>query len=210
MTVTGLCSLCKGDTLQRYEEAPTHLTTPTALTDRWRLYSLCKGDTLQRYEEAPTHLTTPTTLTDRWRLYSLCEGDTLQRWRVEPFVMVAGGQRWVPPGMTAGEAPVATAAQRGGQVRGGGEKGTEWLSLQRRCRAARCGREGRGLSSPGRAILAATLQGRPVREGGAGVERMDVHCRGSGFCYAGIINLVVTVFHLSPHTCDRVWSASVR
>eukprot|EP00955_Chlamydomonas_euryale_P111441 366065-Chlamydomonas_euryale.AAC.3 len=28
--------------------------------------------------------------------------------------MVAGGQRWVPPAMTAGEAPVTTAAQRGG------------------------------------------------------------------------------------------------
>ena len=91
----------------------------------------------------PRTLTTPTTLTDRWRLYSLCEGDTLQRWRVEPFVMVAGGQRWVPPGMTAGEAPVATAAQRGGQVRGGGGA--------------------RGLSLSGGAVLEAALQGRPVR-----------------------------------------------
>lgn len=37
----------------------------------------------------------------RWRLYSLAEGDTLRTWRVEPFVLVKGGCRWVPPPMTA-------------------------------------------------------------------------------------------------------------
>ena len=58
----------------------------------------------------------------------------------------------MPPGMTAGEAPVATAAQRASQVRGGGGTGGRGLSLpggavlRRRCRAARCGREGLGLN----------------------------------------------------------------
>lgn len=37
----------------------------------------------------------------RWRVYSLAEGDTLRTWRIEPFVMVEGGQRWLPPSMTA-------------------------------------------------------------------------------------------------------------
>jgi U2-associated protein SR140 len=33
----------------------------------------------------------------RWRVFSLSQGDSLARWRVEPFAMVAGGPRWVPP-----------------------------------------------------------------------------------------------------------------
>ena len=35
----------------------------------------------------------------RWRLHSLAEGDGLRSWRTEPYVMVAGGQRWRPPAM---------------------------------------------------------------------------------------------------------------
>lgn len=29
----------------------------------------------------------------RWRVHSLSEGDTLRTWRIEPYVMVSGGQR---------------------------------------------------------------------------------------------------------------------
>ncbi|KAJ7563699.1 hypothetical protein O6H91_03G121900 [Diphasiastrum complanatum] len=32
-----------------------------------------------------------------WRLYSFAQGDTLQRWRTEPFIMVTGSGRWMPP-----------------------------------------------------------------------------------------------------------------
>ncbi|EPS61032.1 hypothetical protein M569_13768, partial [Genlisea aurea] len=32
-----------------------------------------------------------------WRLYSFAQGDTLQRWRTEPFIMITGSGRWVPP-----------------------------------------------------------------------------------------------------------------
>eukprot|EP00192_Tetraselmis_astigmatica_P006934 CAMPEP_0117654630 /NCGR_PEP_ID=MMETSP0804-20121206/3845_1 /TAXON_ID=1074897 /ORGANISM="Tetraselmis astigmatica, Strain CCMP880" /LENGTH=766 /DNA_ID=CAMNT_0005460921 /DNA_START=206 /DNA_END=2503 /DNA_ORIENTATION=+ len=52
----------------------------------------------------------------RWRLYSLLQGDTLRGWRAAPFVMVAGGCRWVPPRMMTTETRAATrtAAQTGG------------------------------------------------------------------------------------------------
>lgn len=33
----------------------------------------------------------------RWRVFSFAQGDTLTRWRVDPFVMVQGGPRWLPP-----------------------------------------------------------------------------------------------------------------
>lgn len=32
-----------------------------------------------------------------WRLYSFAQGDTLQRWRTEPFIMITGSGRWMPP-----------------------------------------------------------------------------------------------------------------
>ncbi|XP_075110644.1 protein RRC1 isoform X1 [Nicotiana tabacum] len=32
-----------------------------------------------------------------WRLYSFAQGDTLQRWRTEPFIMISGSGRWIPP-----------------------------------------------------------------------------------------------------------------
>ena len=32
------------------------------------------------------------------------EGDTLRTWRMDPYVMVEGGQRWLPPAMLAVEA----------------------------------------------------------------------------------------------------------
>ncbi|KAK8505432.1 hypothetical protein V6N13_045870 [Hibiscus sabdariffa] len=32
-----------------------------------------------------------------WRLYSFAQGDTLQRWRTEPFIMITGSGRWIPP-----------------------------------------------------------------------------------------------------------------
>ncbi|XP_010233907.1 protein RRC1 isoform X3 [Brachypodium distachyon] len=34
-----------------------------------------------------------------WRLYSFAQGDTLQRWRTEPFIMITGSGRWVPPSL---------------------------------------------------------------------------------------------------------------
>jgi len=51
----------------------------------------------------------------KWRVYSLTQGDTLQTWGVEPFLMVEGGNRWVPPPMTVfgSKDMVVTAAQRG-------------------------------------------------------------------------------------------------
>eukprot|EP00198_Chlamydomonas_reinhardtii_P008180 XP_001697517.1 predicted protein [Chlamydomonas reinhardtii] len=52
----------------------------------------------------------------RWRLHSLSEGDTLRTWRIEPYCMVHGGQRWVPPPMTTlaepSELDDRTAAQK--------------------------------------------------------------------------------------------------
>ncbi|KAL4450080.1 hypothetical protein ABPG77_010749 [Micractinium sp. CCAP 211/92] len=54
----------------------------------------------------------------RWRLFSLASGDTLRSWRVDMFQMVENSNRWLPPPMTVGVAPVrqknTTAAQRGG------------------------------------------------------------------------------------------------
>lgn len=35
----------------------------------------------------------------RWRLYSLAEGDTLRTWRIDPYLMLEGGQAWIPPPM---------------------------------------------------------------------------------------------------------------
>ncbi|CAN1816397.1 Protein RRC1 [Linum perenne] len=32
-----------------------------------------------------------------WRVYSFAQGDTLQRWRTEPFIMITGSGRWIPP-----------------------------------------------------------------------------------------------------------------
>ncbi|KAK4485837.1 hypothetical protein RD792_008484, partial [Penstemon davidsonii] len=32
-----------------------------------------------------------------WRVYSFSQGDTLQRWRTEPFIMITGSGRWIPP-----------------------------------------------------------------------------------------------------------------
>lgn len=49
----------------------------------------------------------------RWRVYSLAEGDTLRTWRIEPFVMVEGGQRWIAPSMTAMAMTGGTAAAKG-------------------------------------------------------------------------------------------------
>ncbi|OAE26436.1 hypothetical protein AXG93_131s1460 [Marchantia polymorpha subsp. ruderalis] len=34
-----------------------------------------------------------------WRLYSFAQGDTLQRWRTEPFIMITGSGRWIPPAL---------------------------------------------------------------------------------------------------------------
>ncbi|XP_076936480.1 protein RRC1-like isoform X2 [Bidens hawaiensis] len=40
-----------------------------------------------------------------WRLYSFAQGDTLHRWRTEPFIMITGSGRWVPPALPAGKSP---------------------------------------------------------------------------------------------------------
>ncbi|KAK9797001.1 hypothetical protein WJX73_002827 [Symbiochloris irregularis] len=54
----------------------------------------------------------------RWRLFSLASGDSMRSWRVEPFELVEGGPKWVPPLMTsASEQTHQTAAQRGGLQR---------------------------------------------------------------------------------------------
>ncbi|XP_071741703.1 protein RRC1-like isoform X2 [Rutidosis leptorrhynchoides] len=40
-----------------------------------------------------------------WRLYSFAQGDTLHRWRTEPFIMITGSGRWVPPALPAAKNP---------------------------------------------------------------------------------------------------------
>ncbi|XP_074269545.1 protein RRC1 isoform X2 [Silene latifolia] len=40
-----------------------------------------------------------------WRLYSFAQGDTLQRWRTEPFIMITGSGRWVPPALPTPKSP---------------------------------------------------------------------------------------------------------
>ncbi|CAA7023252.1 unnamed protein product [Microthlaspi erraticum] len=32
-----------------------------------------------------------------WRLYSLAQGDPFHRWRTEPYIMITGSGRWIPP-----------------------------------------------------------------------------------------------------------------
>ncbi|CAK9141325.1 unnamed protein product [Ilex paraguariensis] len=40
-----------------------------------------------------------------WRLYSFAQGDTLQRWRTEPFIMITGSGRWMPPSLPTAKSP---------------------------------------------------------------------------------------------------------
>ncbi|CAI0376630.1 unnamed protein product [Linum tenue] len=40
-----------------------------------------------------------------WRLYSFAQGDTLQRWRTEPFIMITGSGRWIPPPLPTIKSP---------------------------------------------------------------------------------------------------------
>ncbi|TVU32838.1 hypothetical protein EJB05_24597 [Eragrostis curvula] len=40
-----------------------------------------------------------------WRLYSFAQGDTLQRWRTEPYIMITGSGRWVPPPLPSNRSP---------------------------------------------------------------------------------------------------------
>ncbi|PAN04354.1 hypothetical protein PAHAL_1G061200 [Panicum hallii] len=40
-----------------------------------------------------------------WRLYSFAQGDTLQRWRTEPYIMITGSGRWVPPPLSSNRSP---------------------------------------------------------------------------------------------------------
>nr|CAD1840199.1 unnamed protein product [Ananas comosus var. bracteatus] len=40
-----------------------------------------------------------------WRLYSFAQGDTLQRWRTEPFIMITGSGRWIPPPLPPSRSP---------------------------------------------------------------------------------------------------------
>ncbi|XP_019446970.1 PREDICTED: protein RRC1-like isoform X1 [Lupinus angustifolius] len=40
-----------------------------------------------------------------WRLYSFAQGDTFQRWRTEPFIMITGSGRWVPPSLPTAKSP---------------------------------------------------------------------------------------------------------
>lgn len=70
----------------------------------------------------------------RWRVFSFAQGDTLTRWRVDPFVMVQGGPRWLPPPLPEDSSDKKqeppTAAGGKGKVRpqqGSGEKrGRVW------------------------------------------------------------------------------------
>ncbi|CAD7701765.1 unnamed protein product [Ostreobium quekettii] len=53
----------------------------------------------------------------RWKLFSLAEDDSMRSWQIDPFVMVAGGPRWIPPAMCIGDGSQLTAAQKGGDGR---------------------------------------------------------------------------------------------
>uniref|UniRef100_A0A6S8KMZ3 U2 snRNP-associated SURP motif-containing protein n=2 Tax=Dunaliella TaxID=3044 RepID=A0A6S8KMZ3_DUNTE len=79
-------------------------------------------------------LSSPGHIYYRWRLYSLCEGDTLRTWRIEPFVMVEGGQRWIPPSMTALQMAAGTAAAKGSAASEGGGSRERPLSDRERDR----------------------------------------------------------------------------
>jgi U2-associated protein SR140 len=48
-----------------------------------------------------------------WRLYSFAQGDTLQRWRTEPYIMIAGSGRWIPPPLPATRSPEHGKESRG-------------------------------------------------------------------------------------------------
>ncbi|XP_057520149.1 protein RRC1-like isoform X2 [Amaranthus tricolor] len=58
-----------------------------------------------------------------WRLYSFAQGDTLHRWRTEPFIMITGSGRWVPPPLPTAKSPdlvmesgITYAGRRGKRV----------------------------------------------------------------------------------------------
>lgn len=36
-------------------------------------------------------------------VFAAAEGDTLRTWRIDPFIMIEGGQAWVPPAMLAAD-----------------------------------------------------------------------------------------------------------
>ncbi|CAN8256694.1 unnamed protein product [Cochlearia groenlandica] len=56
-----------------------------------------------------------------WRLYSFAQGDTLQRWRTEPYIMITGSGRWIPPQLPAARSPEhgkeSTGTYAAGRVR---------------------------------------------------------------------------------------------
>ncbi|CAL9229878.1 unnamed protein product [Arabidopsis halleri] len=52
-----------------------------------------------------------------WRLYSFAQGDTLQRWRTEPYIMIAGSGRWIPPPLPATRSPESTSTYAAGKGR---------------------------------------------------------------------------------------------
>jgi hypothetical protein len=42
------------------------------------------------------------------------EGDTLRTWRIDPYLMIEGGQAWLPPPMLAAD---LAAGERGGSAK---------------------------------------------------------------------------------------------
>ncbi|KAH7416576.1 hypothetical protein KP509_14G097400 [Ceratopteris richardii] len=48
-----------------------------------------------------------------WRLYSFAQGDTLQRWRTEPFIMITGSGRWIPPPLPQQACPGSPEHEKG-------------------------------------------------------------------------------------------------
>lgn len=52
----------------------------------------------------------------RWKVFSLAQGDSMKCWRLEPFLMIEEGVRWVPPTMCVGDGSQLTAAQKGGEA----------------------------------------------------------------------------------------------
>ncbi|GKA74645.1 protein RRC1 isoform X1 [Tanacetum coccineum] len=60
-----------------------------------------------------------------WRLYSFAQGDTMHRWRTEPFIMITGSGRWVPPVLPKDRSP---KNEESGATFGAGSVPTWWNS----------------------------------------------------------------------------------
>ncbi|KAH8482871.1 hypothetical protein H0E87_030094 [Populus deltoides] len=64
----------------------------------WRLYSFAQKNDLALLYEAGLRVLD-------FMASAISPGDTLQRWRTEPFIMITGSGRWVPPPLPTAKSP---------------------------------------------------------------------------------------------------------